>query len=134
MRTFLMRLDSATGCESIEDVVSFVGEDASGSFGIMAGHMRMITFLNFGLGRFRIAGGEMEYVALPGGLLYFVGNELRISTRRYFRSKDYNEMEDVLDRELQEEEESLKAIKNSLRRLDESILRRLLTLRLSEER
>ncbi len=134
MKTFVMRLDSATRCEIVENVVSFVGEDSSGSFGIMAGHARMITFLTFGLARLRSAGGETEYLALPGGLLYFVGNELRISTRRYFRSKDYNEMENILDRQLQEEEENLRAVKDSLRRLDESILRRLLTLRLSEER
>lgn len=133
MRTFVMRLDSAIHCEWIEGVASFVGEDGSGSFGIMAGHARMMTFLSFGLARFRLAGGETEYLALPGGLLYFVGNALRISTRRYFRSKDYNEMENVLDRQLREEEERLTAIKNSLRRLDESILRRLLTLRLSDE-
>jgi F-type H+-transporting ATPase subunit epsilon len=134
MRTFVMRLDSATRCERIEHVASFVGEDSSGSFGIMAGHVRMITFLSFGLARFRRAGGETEYLALPGGLLYFVANELRISTRQYFRSRRYDEMAAILDRQLHEEEENLKAIKDSLRRLDESILRRLLTLRLSDER
>jgi len=134
MRTFVMRLDSAPRCERIENVDSFVGEDASGSFGIMAGHIRMITFLSFGLARYHLAGGETEYLALPGGLLYFVGNELRISTRQYFRSRHYDEMEAILDRQLHEEEENLKAIKDSLRRLDESILRRLLTLRLSDER
>lgn len=133
MRTFVTRLDSITGCEKIENVVSFVGEDSSGSFGIMAGHARIITFLNFGLARFRLAGGQTDYLALPGGLLYFAGNELRISTRRYFRSKDYNEMESILDRELREEEESVKAIKDSLRRLDEAILRRLMTLRSSKD-
>lgn len=134
MRTFVMRLDSAIRCETIENVVSFVGEDRSGSFGVMAGHVRMITFLSFGLARFRLAGGETEYLALPGGLLYCVGNELRISTRQYFRSGNYDEMAAILDRQLHEEEENLKAIKDSLRRLDESILRRLLTLRLSDER
>ncbi len=134
MRTFVMRLDSATRCERIENVVSFVGEDSSGSFGIMAGHVRMITFLSFGLARYHLAGGETQYLALPGGLLYFVGNELRISTRQYFRSGNHNEMAAILDRQLHEEEESLKAIKDSLRRLDEAVLRRLLILRLSDER
>ncbi len=129
-----MRLDSATRCERIENIASFVGEDRSGSFGIMAGHVRMITFLSFGLARYRLAGGETEYLALPGGLLYFVGNELRIGTRQYFRSQNYDEMAAILDRQLHEEEENLKAIKDSLRRLDESILRRLMTLRLSDER
>ena len=134
MKTFAIQLNSTTRCEMIESVASFVGEDSSGSFGIMASHARMITFLRFGLARFRLAGRETEYLALPGGLLYFVNNELRISTRQYFRSRNYDQMTAMLDRQLHEEEEGLKAIKDSLRRLDESILRRLLNLRLWDER
>lgn len=133
MRTFVMHLNSAARSEAIDNVVSFVGEDGSGSFGIMAGHARMMAYLSFGLARFRRDDGETEYLAAPGGLLYFVGNELRISTRQYFRSSNYNEMVNILDRQLREEEENLKSIKESLRRLDEAILRRLVTLRLSDE-
>ena len=56
-KTFQIILRDTAGHESIEGVVSFVGEDASGSFGIRAGHDRMITSLVFGLARFRLEQG-----------------------------------------------------------------------------
>ena len=34
-----------------------------------------------------------EYLALPGGLAYFVDGQLYLSTRRYLRGKDYDELE-----------------------------------------
>ena len=37
MNTFTLHLESSTQYERIEHVVSFVGEDDSGSFGILAG-------------------------------------------------------------------------------------------------
>ncbi len=50
---------------------SFIGEDASGSFGLQAGHARFMTILEFGLARFRTAEADWQYLALPGALLYF---------------------------------------------------------------
>lgn len=129
MREFSVLLHSSTSSERLGHVVSFVGEDSSGSFGILGGHARMITFLNFGLARLRYANGEVEYIALPGGLIYFLNDELRIATRQYFRSGDYDQMLNVLDTQLSIEEENLRGIRESLRRLDESILKRILTLR-----
>ena len=38
MNTFLVHLQSATQYERIENVVSFIAEDDSGSFGILPGH------------------------------------------------------------------------------------------------
>ena len=130
MKPFVVVLQSANRSERLSDVTSFVGEDESGSFGLLADHARMMTYLNFGLARLRYSSGDMEYLALPGGLLYFVNNELRVTTRQYSLSRDYDEILDILDRELTAQEHSLQSIKDSLRRLDESILRRLLSLRI----
>ena len=82
MNTFILHLQSATQYERIENVASFVGEDDSGSFGVLAGHARMMTSLVFGLARFRTPGADWEFLALPGALLYFVDNQLHINTRR----------------------------------------------------
>ena len=60
MNTFLLHLQSATQYERIENVLSFVGEDDSGSFGILSGHGRMMTLLGFGLARFRITHQDWE--------------------------------------------------------------------------
>ena len=88
MKPFIMHVQSATQYERIEDVTAFVGEDLSGSFGILAGHQRLMTPLVFGLARFRVLDGDWQFLALPGGLLYFVGNELFLNTRRYLRDMD----------------------------------------------
>ncbi|WP_308367412.1 MULTISPECIES: hypothetical protein [unclassified Microbulbifer] len=125
MKTFSLQLLSATEQQRIDGVTSFVGEDASGSFGILAGHMRTMTALVFGLARFRRAEEGWQYLALPGGLLYFLDNQLQICARRYLIDSDYERISGLLQQQLLAEERGLHAMKESLRRMEESILRRL---------
>jgi F-type H+-transporting ATPase subunit epsilon len=128
MKTFKVHLMSATRSESVSDVVQFAGRDASGSFGILANAYRRMTVLVFGLAHFRTAEGKVEYLALPGGLLYFLENELRIATTNFVRSPDLDEISAALDRQLRQEEEKLHDIKQSLHRLDDEILKRMYEL------
>jgi F-type H+-transporting ATPase subunit epsilon len=132
MTTFIAHLQSASQYERIDDAVSFVGEDASGNFGVLAGHARCMSVLSFGLARLRRAGGEWEYLALPGGVLYFTGNELFLSTRRYLRDADYARISAALHERLRAEEAELREVKQSLDRLEEAMLTRL--WRLQRER
>lgn len=125
MSAFLLHLESATQYECIESVVSFIGQDDSGSFGILGGHARMMTLLTFGLARFRVAGQDWEYLALPGALAYFVDNQLHLSTRRYLRGKEFERITASLREELQAEEDALRATRQSVRRLEEEMLKRL---------
>lgn len=129
MKTFVLHLQDAGQYERIEDAVNFVGEDASGSFGILAGHERMMTSLVFGLARYRTAAGHWEFLAMPGGLLYFTENQLYISTRRYLRDADYQRISLALDQQIQAEEEGLDKIRESLHRLEEEMFKRLWRLR-----
>ena len=129
MNTFPIHLESATQYERIERVVSFVGEDDSGSFGILPGHGRMMTLLAFGLARFRAAGQDCEYLALPGALAYFLDNELHLSTRRYVRGKDYESISTILQNEMLAEEDALREMKQSLRHLEEEMFKRLWKMR-----
>lgn len=125
MSDFVLHLQSATQYERIEAVSSFVGEDASGSFGILSGHGRMMTLLSFGLARFRVEGGAWEYLAQPGRLVYFVDGQLFLSTRRYLRGRDYTSLSAALGRELRAEEEALQDLCRSLRHLEEAMFQRL---------
>jgi F-type H+-transporting ATPase subunit epsilon len=127
--TFTLHLRDASQYERIDHVESFVGRDESGSFGILAGHARMMTALTFGLARYRPAGGDWQYVALPGGLLYFVDNELTVSARRYLRGAEIERMADALERQLLVEEEGLQTLKESLRRIEEALFRHLLRMK-----
>ena len=125
MRTFTLHLQSATQYERVEGVTSFVAEDASGSFGIRAGHERMMTALAYGLARYALAGDRWEYVAAPGGLLYFVANELWFSTRRYLRSADYLAIGGAIAAQLAAQEQEARSIRENLYRLEQEMLRRL---------
>jgi F-type H+-transporting ATPase subunit epsilon len=125
MTGFALLLQSASHDERIDGVASFVGEDDSGSFGILPGHARMITVLTYGLARFRTAGQPWVYLALPGGVLYFVRDELRISTRRYFKDADYGRISGVLLERLLGEEEEIRATRESVYRLEQEMFRRL---------
>lgn len=125
MSTFALELTGATQHERIEGVRSFVGEDASGSFGIQAGHVRFMTALTLGLARFRSDSANWTYLALAGGLLYFKRNTLFIATRRYVTDNDYQRVSAALTQEIVREEDALREIKTSLRRLEEDMLKRI---------
>jgi F-type H+-transporting ATPase subunit epsilon len=128
MNTFTVHLFAADRYECIGDVASFTGEDKSGRFGLLARHERFMTALTFGLARLLLANGSREYLGFPGGLLYFVGNELRISTRRYLRDTDVERIAHALTRELLEEDRALHETRRKLHRLETEMLRRLAQL------
>ena len=128
-----MHLQSTTQYERVENVTSFIGEDESGSFGVLPGHARMMNLLIFGLARFRILGEDWEYLALPGALAYFLEGELYLSTRHYLRGKDYDGISTALQRELLVEEDNLQVIKQSLHRLEEEMFKRLWKLKRTGE-
>jgi F-type H+-transporting ATPase subunit epsilon len=122
---FTLTLLDATHSQRIDGVTSFVGEDASGSFGILPGHARMMTVLVFGLARFRTAADDWHYLALPGALLYFSDNALSLGTRRFLLDDDYGRISAALHEQLLAEERALHEIRNSLQRMEEQLLKRL---------
>ena len=125
MKSFTLQLQDAARAEEITGVTSFVGEDTSGSFGILAGHARMVTSLMIGLARFRIGEDAWRYLALPGAVLYFDDNVLTLSTRHYLLDDDYLRISQALQQQLLAEEEALHAMKQSLHRMDQEVLKRL---------
>lgn len=125
MKAFTLHLQDATRAETITGVTSFVGEDASGSFGILAGHARMMASLIIGLARFRIEDAAWQYLALPGAVLYFHANVLTLSTRHYLRDDDYTRVSQALEQQLLSEEEKLQSMKHNLRHMEEEVLRHL---------
>jgi len=125
MNSFTLQLQDATHAESIAGVISFVGEDDSGSFGILAGHAHFITSLEMGLARFRTGDTGWRYLAVPGAVLHFRDGVLTLSTRRYLLDDDYDRISSTLRQQLLTEEARLQEMKQSLRRMEEEIFRRL---------
>lgn len=128
MNAFTLHLFAADRYECIDNVASFTGEDKSGSFGLLARHERFMTALTFGLARLKMADGSQQYLGFPGGLLYFIDNELRISTRRYLRDANVERIAQSLTRELLEEEQALEQTRRKLHRLEAEMLKRLAQL------
>jgi F-type H+-transporting ATPase subunit epsilon len=126
---FRLVLQATTEAESVDGVTSFVGEDRSGSFGLLPRHARFMTVLVFGLARFRCGDSPWEYLALPGGLLYFTGDTLTIATRRFLRGNDYERISDDLQKTLLSEEEQRRTAWENVQQLEEAMLRRLWQMR-----
>ncbi len=133
MKAFKIHLMSMTRSEVFPDAVRFTGRDAAGSFGILANASRRMTVLVFGLAHFLNTSDETEYLALPGGLLHFSDNELRIATTDFVRGSALDEISAALDRQLRQKESELREIKQSFHRLDEAILKRMYELTRSPE-
>jgi len=125
MKSFVLHLQDATHYERIDRVTSFVGQDDSGLFGILADHARMMTVLAFGLARYRTTDERWHFLAVPRGLLYCIDNNLYLSARRYIHDDEYVRISQALEEQLVTEETALRTIKDSLHRLEEEMFKRL---------
>jgi F-type H+-transporting ATPase subunit epsilon len=125
MRNFTLQLLSARDAQRIDEVTGFIGEDASGSFGLLAGHARFMTALRPGLARIRVGEQPWQYVAVPRASLYFVDNVLTLTTRRYVIDSDYERISRTLQQELMVEEQELRSVRRSLQAMEEHLLKRL---------
>jgi len=129
MSQFILNLFDATHEQRITGVTSFVSEDASGCFGIQPNHARFMTTLVFGLARFRIGTEDWQYLALPGAVIYFNSNELTVSTRHFLVDSDLERISGLLDQQLLVEEDNVRATKESLHRMEQAMLKRMLALK-----
>lgn len=129
MKDFVLNLFAASHEQRIAGVTDFIGEDSSGYFGIQAHHARFMTTLVFGLARFRVAEKDWQYLALPGAVAYFNNNELTLSTRHFLIDTDLERITALLDQQLLAEEEHLRASHESLQRMEQAMLKRMLALK-----
>lgn len=112
-------------------IASFVGEDASGSFGLWPGHLPFVTVLRSGLCRFR-QDESWEFAATPGAVLHLDRSGLLvIACRRAWFGEDPQQLLSELQRDLQAEENEQQRLRTSFEKLEEQMLQRL--GRMSEE-
>jgi len=132
MNGFALHLQGAAQYSRFDEVESFVGEDPSGGFGLLARHERFMTPVLFGLARFRPMDRDWVYLATTGGIAYFVDDALYVSTRRFIVGDDYDSISSKLATELAAEEDKTRELRDSLRHIEEAMLRRLWQLNRSE--
>jgi F-type H+-transporting ATPase subunit epsilon len=126
VRTFTVELSSEETTERIESAVSFIGSDKTGSFGILGGHEPFVTILSWGLCSLRtVESTTRQYLAVPGGVLYFADGVLHVCARRFVRDDDPVRIVNRLTQEMHMEEEASRDLHALLRNLDRELLRRL---------
>ncbi|MBF6057711.1 F0F1 ATP synthase subunit epsilon [Thiomicrorhabdus heinhorstiae] len=123
--SFELRIQDTLQSERFEGVTSFIGEDASGSFGILAGHVRFMTSLKMGLSRFKDQNGIWNYIAAANALLYFRDDRLELTTRHFVIDRDYHRISRILQEQISEQAQLLAQQTQSLRRMEEAVLKRL---------
>ena len=125
MNDFALTLLDSAGADRFERVTQFVGADASGSFGILAGHEPLVAALRYGLARFEDDSGRWHYVALPGGILRFHANALSVAAVRYFLGDEPGILVERLAAEMARDDSELSAARQTLAKIDRSLVRRL---------
>jgi len=125
MNSFVLQIFDSRKSLRLADVTSFIGQDGSGSFGILAGHARMMTVLVLGLARYRRAEQPWQYLAVPGAVLYFADNVLSLACRHYLIDEDYERISTRLSEELVAEERQLREVRLSLKSMEEALLKRM---------
>jgi F-type H+-transporting ATPase subunit epsilon len=126
--TFSLALLDFHGEDRFPRTRQFIGADASGSFGILAGHEPMVAVLRYGLARFQDDDGTWRYVALPGGIVRFRDGELRLAAVRYFLGDEPGKLVDRLAGEMERDDSELNAARQTLAKIDRSLMRRLADL------
>ncbi|BCN94095.1 hypothetical protein THMIRHAM_18800 [Thiomicrorhabdus immobilis] len=128
MKTFTLVIQDPTQVTQFDNVMSFVGEDASGSFGIRAGHARFMTALQLGLSRFKqdeqASDSRWLYLGTSSALLDFRENQLTISTQHFLVDSDYQTISRSLQEIMRKEAEQLTEQKQSFRHIEEEVLKR----------
>lgn len=130
-RTFTLMLLDGRCIDRIAEVTSLVAEDASGQFGIEAGHEALITVLEPGLFRYRIATGDAwTYAACVGGLLSCAraddgGSDVRIVSSRFIRNASPEALQSSLDDLLARESNLRMSTRESQLRLDLALYKKM---------
>lgn len=125
MNTFVLNLLDSRDAERFDQVAQFIGADDSGSFGVLAGHARMVAVLRYGLARFVDSAGRWRYLALPGGVLSFAGNELTLVTVRYFLGDERGSITRQLAAEMARTDSDVHRSRATLAEIEHSLVRRL---------
>jgi F-type H+-transporting ATPase subunit epsilon len=125
MNHFALHLHDSHGADRFDDVVQFIAADGSGSFGILAGHARMLAVLRYGLARFVDSAGRWHFLSLPGGVISFADNRLTLATVRYFLGDERASICRQLEDEMARLDSDVHTSRATLTEIEHALLRRL---------
>ena len=129
--TITLHLLDGTSRTGIDEIVSLVAVDASGEFGLLPGHAALITVLEPGLIRYRLARQNgWSYAACVGGMLSCSFPRDRVTpvcivSRRFLRGEEPEALQTMLDELLEREGELRLSTRESRERLDLAFYKRM---------
>ena len=110
-----------------DDVWSFRAEDESGAFGIMPGHVPLLSVLRACVVRWRQAKSNWSFCALRGGVLTVErGVEIRIACREGVLGADLSALEAGVKKHLEDEAEAARAARLQQARMHAQAIRRII--------
>lgn len=77
-----------------DDILSLRAEDASGSFGLLPGHVDFLTVLVPTVMRWKHADGRLGYCAVEGGVLCLQGGRVELACRHGVLGDDLPQLEE----------------------------------------
>ena len=118
-----------TLCDSLEiahfnAVARFVGADATGAFGIRPHHETLLVVLRYGLARFQLADESWRYLSLPGGVVHFSDNHLKLMTTRYFMGEEREKILRQLTDEMEKDHSEISNARSTLAEIEKALIRR----------
>jgi F-type H+-transporting ATPase subunit epsilon len=128
MNSFSLNLLDSRGVAVFDGITQFIGADANGGFGILAGHAHTVVLLRYGLARFCDQTGNWRYLALPGGVLRFANNQLSVTTVLYFLGADRGLLCEQLADEMARTDSEVHTARATLSEIERSLVRRLADL------
>lgn len=125
MTPFKLLLMDYTRTVEVNHVSSFVATDASGGFGIQAGHETFITALQPGLARYKTEGDHWHYLAQPGATLWFHSNQLELITTQLVLSDNRQELLQLLETRWQQESETQSSTQRNVTQMEQALARKI---------
>lgn len=108
-----------------DDIVALRAEDASGSFGLLPGHVDFLTVLSPSVVRWRFGADGQGYCAVHSGVLSLAGRELRIACREGVLGDDLEALEMQVHQAREQERETLRQARVEQLRLHTQAVRHL---------
>lgn len=100
-----------------QEVTKVIAEAANGSFCLLPRHIDVVAALVAGIISFESEKGE-EYLAVDEGVLVKCASEVRVSTRRAFRSEDLGELKQIVEQEFRTLDERERKARSILAKLE----------------
>ena len=125
MKPFSVVINDFTQAWQNDSVSSFVGRDASGSFGILAAHENFMTTLPAGMARFYLPESGWQYLAQPGSVLLFEQGRLYLSTTQFIISDESEKLVNLMESLWQRLEHQKRAARQSQLQIEQALTRKL---------